>query len=372
MINDLLSKEGGNFRDVEEIIPAPKSDYKTAGRLTLFRSHGKLSFGKLLDESGEIQIMFHKDNCKLMTNEQLRITNTNDTESGDMTPYKILEKLVDVGDFIGVEGELFITHKGELTLFVSNYSFLVKAIRPLGDKFHGIGDDQERAYRQRYLDMIFNRETMERMKLRSNFMRVLRQFYWSHGFMEVDCPILTPAASGAAAKPFITHHNDFDTDFYLRICNETELKKATVGGLEKVFTIGVDFRNEGSDPSHLQEFTMLEHQNVYRSYHEDMRFTEEMFEYIFTNLNLDRKIMVKDKLGNAKEVNFTTPWPKIDYVDGVNKASGLDITKYGIDDADKLRKDIRAKGHEFEGMDHMGTMTLIDYLYKKVLRPSII
>ncbi|MBP7885378.1 hypothetical protein KAZ93_04480 [Patescibacteria group bacterium] len=137
--------------------------------------------------------------------------------------------MLDIGDFIGVRGELFVTHKGELTLFVSEYKLLSKAIRPLGDKFHGIGDDQEKAYRQRYLDMIFNRETLERMKLRSRFIRSLREFYWSQGFIELDCPVLTPSASGAAAKPFVTHHNDFDTDFYLRICNETELKKATIG-----------------------------------------------------------------------------------------------------------------------------------------------
>jgi len=133
-----------------------------------------------------------------------------------------------VGDFLGVRGELFYTHKGELTLFVSEFMLLSKAIRPLGDKFHGIGDDRESLYRQRYLDMIFNRETMDRMKLRSNFIKTLRQFYRSHDFYEIDCPVLTSAASGAAAKPFVTHHNDFDRDFYLRICNETELKKATV------------------------------------------------------------------------------------------------------------------------------------------------
>jgi len=129
-----------------------------------------------------------------------------------------------------VKGELFVTHKGELTLFVSEYQLLSKAIRPLGDKFHGIGEDnQETAYRQRYLDMIFNRETLERMKFRSNFIKTLREFYWKHDFLEIDCPVLTASASGAAAQPFVTHHNDFDQDYYLRICNETELKKATIG-----------------------------------------------------------------------------------------------------------------------------------------------
>jgi lysyl-tRNA synthetase, class II len=215
-----------------------------------------------------------------------------------------LEKYVDVGDIIGVKGEVFTTHKGEPTLFVSDFQLLSKALRPLGDKFHGIGDDQERAYRQRYLDMIFNRETLERMKFRSNFIRALREFYRANGFYEIDCPVMTASASGAAAKPFITHHNDFDRDFYLRICNETELKKATIGGLEKVYTLATNFRNEGSDPSHLQEFMMLEHQNVYASFQEDMTFTEKMFDYVFDTLNIDRKITVKDKQGVEKRGEF--------------------------------------------------------------------
>lgn len=365
-IDDLLQAVDTDFRDIEAIIPAPEHTHKTAGRITLYRSHGKLSFAKLLDESGEIQLMFHRDNCVLADSDDSKLA------TADMSPYKLLEKLVDVGDFIGVEGELFTTHKGERTLFVHVFTFLAKALRPLGDKFHGIGEDQEKAYRQRYLDMIFNRETLERMKFRSNFIRALREFYWTNGFYEIDCPVLTSSASGAAAKPFITYHNDFDKEFYLRICNETELKKATIGGLEKVFTIATDFRNEWSDPSHLQEFMMLEHQSVYTSFHEDMTFTEKMFDYVFDTLNISRRIVVKDKLGVEKEVDFTTPWPKLDYVEGVNKASGLDITSYSIDDADRLRADIKAKGIEFEGMDKMGTMTLIDYLYKKVLRPSIV
>lgn len=156
----------------------------------------------------------------------------------------MLEKLVDVGDFIGVEGELFMTHKGELTLFVNPYTFLAKAIQPLGDKFHGIGDDQERAYRYRYLDMIFNRDTLERMKLRSKFLKTIREFYRSHNFTEIETPVLGNAASGAAARPFVTHHHDFDLDMYLRISPETNLKKATVGMLEKVFEVAKDFRNE--------------------------------------------------------------------------------------------------------------------------------
>ena len=358
------------LRSIEEILTSPKQIYSTAGRMMLKRVSGKLAFAQLQDETGMIQLMFEYQHSRLCTPPSGEI----DRFMWDSTKpfdYLFLDKMVEVWDWIGVKGELFITHKWELTLFVSDYQLLSKALRPLGDKFHGIWEDQEKAYRQRYLDMIFNRDTLDRMKFRSDFIKTLRQFYRSQWFMEIDCPVLIPSASGAAARPFVTHHNDFDMNFYLRICNEIELKKATVGWLEKVFTIATNFRNEGSDPSHLQEFVMLEHQNVFRSFHEDMQFTEQMFDYLFDHLHMSRLISIKDKNGIAKQVDFTTPRPKIDYVQWLNQASGLDITSYTIDNADILRQDIKSKGIEFDGMQNMGTMTLIDYLYKKVLRPSI-
>ena len=219
--------------------------------------------------------------------------------------------------------------------------------------------------------MTMNPETYARFLFKSKFYEVLRDFYRSEGFTEIQTPILDNAASGAAARPFVTHHNDFDTDVYLRIAFETSLKKATVGRFEKVFEIGQDFRNEGSDPSHVQEFTQVEHYAVYRNYEDNMRFTEKMFDYLFEKLGLGKQLKVKDKDWIEKIVDFTTPWERIDYTQGVNQASGLDISQYGIEDADRLRADIQAKGISFEGMEKMGTTTLIDYLYKKVLRPKI-
>lgn len=189
---------------------------------------------------------------------------------------------------------MFKTHKGELTIFVSEFKFLSKAIRPLPEKFHGLSD-QEELYRKRYLDMTMNPETYQRFLFKSKFYQVLRDFYREEGFVEIQTPILDNAASGAAARPFITHHNDFDTDVYLRIAFETSLKKATVGRFEKVFEIGQDFRNEGSDPSHIQEFTQVEHYAVYRNYEDNMRFTEKMFDYLFEKLNLSKQLKVKDK-----------------------------------------------------------------------------
>lgn len=381
MIKDIIAKyENEELRDSEILVSDAQVQVATAGRVMLHRSHGKLAFAKILDSTGQIQLMFHRDNCKIIKVEKNQDWTMNEvtvqslpfdeSESGEMTAYKFFEKMIDMGDFIGVRGEVFKTHKGELTIFVKEFKFLSKAIRPLPEKFHGLSD-QEDLYRKRYLDMTMNPETYARFLFKSKFYEVLRDFYRSEGFTEIQTPILDNAASGAAARPFVTHHNDFDTDVYLRIAFETSLKKATVGRFEKVFEIGQDFRNEGSDPSHVQEFTQVEHYAVYRNYEDNMRFTEKMFDYLFEKLGLAKQLKVKDKDWIEKIVDFTTPWERIDYTQGVNQASGLDISQYGIDDADRLRADIQAKGISFEGMEKMGTTTLIDYLYKKVLRPKI-
>lgn len=370
-----IEKQSKEFRWIEKIIETPEIPYKTAGRLTLFRSHGKLSFAKLLDESGEIQLMFHKDACKITKihwwKEELMLSVWE--WENEISAYKLIEKLIDVGDFIGVSWELFHTHKGELTLFVSEYAFLSKAIQPLGDKFHGIWEDQEKAYRQRYLDMIFNRETLDRLHLRSKFLKVIREFYRSKWFIEIETPILGTSASGAAARPFITHHNDYDMDVYLRISPETSLKKATAGMFEKVFEVAKDFRNEWSDPSHLQEFTMIEHYATYWNHENNMRFTEEMFDYIFTNIpELKKTIQVTDKQGVWKEVSFNTPRKRIDYVAQIKKDSGIDVSSYDRHDEEKLRWDILRAWHTWEGIEKQGVTTMIDYLYKKVTRPQIV
>lgn len=381
MIKDIIAKyENEELRDSEILVSDAQVQVATAGRVMLHRSHGKLAFAKILDSTGQIQLMFHRDNCKIIKVEKNQDWTMNEvtvqslpfdeSESGEMTAYKFFEKMIDMGDFIGVRGEVFKTHKGELTIFVKEFKFLSKAIRPLPEKFHGLSD-QEDLYRKRYLDMTMNPETYARFLFKSKFYEVLRDFYRSEGFTEIQTPILDNAASGAAARPFVTHHNDFDTDVYLRIAFETSLKKATVGRFEKVFEIGQDFRNEGSDPSHVQEFTQVEHYAVYRNYEDNMRFTEKMFDYLFEKLGLAKQLKVKDKDWIEKIVDFTTPWERIDYTQGVNQASGLDISQYGIDDADRLRADIQVKGISFEGMEKMGTTTLIDYLYKKVLRPKI-
>ena len=381
-IEDIIKQyEDANLREIETIIEKPEVQVSTAWRLMLYRSHGKLAFAKILDSTWQIQLMFHRDQCRILKTTKVDDWKMEDipTESLDfpesetwtMTAYKFMEKMVDIWDFIWVKWEVFKTHKWELTIFVSEFKFLSKAVRPLPEKFHGLSD-QEDLYRKRYLDMTMNPDSYARFLFKSKFYKTLREFYFKHGFTEIQTPILDNAASWAAARPFITHHNDYDADVYLRIAFETSLKKATVWRFERVFEIWQDFRNEWSDPSHLQEFTQVEHYAVYWNYEDNMHFTEEMFDYLFDNLGISRQLKVKDKDWVERDVDFTTPWERIDYTKWIYDACWIDITKYWIDDADVLRKDIKAKNIEFEGMEDMWTTTLIDYLYKKVLRPKII
>ncbi|MDD5197974.1 MAG: lysine--tRNA ligase [Candidatus Gracilibacteria bacterium] len=364
-ISSLGSFDVSKFREIETIIASPINNVKTAGRVVLFRSFGKISFAKIQDASGEIQIMFSRENCSIVTSDGLKTQ-----LSEEVSAYKFMEKLVGMGDFIGVEGELFLTHKGELTVFVSAFTFLSKAIRPLPEKFHGL-KDEETLYRQRYLDLITNNDTYNRFLLRSRFIKVMRDFYEEEGFIELETPILGNSASGAAAAPFITHHNDYDLDVFLRISPETALKKATVGRFERVFEIARDFRNEGSDPSHLQEFTMVEHYAAYWNYEDNMRFIEKMINSLFERLKLEKTVKIKDRDGVIQDVNFGTTWERIDYMKRIQEVTGIDIGKYEPGDEEVFRKILKERKITIEGMEKMGLTTLIDYFYKKLVRPKI-
>lgn len=354
---ELLLEQGGD------------NTYSTAGRMMTFRTHGKLSFATIRDATGDIQIAFVKNLCSLYTWSH-RVSEI-DIVGSPLTAYKFAEKFLDIGDFVGVKGELFITQHGELTLFVNEFQLLSKTLRPLGDKRHGI-KDQEAIYRQRYLDMTMNEESYRIFQMRSEIVKTLREFYRKNGFTEIETAVLWNNASWAAASPFSTHHNAYDTDVYLRIAPEIGLKMATVWRFEKVFEIGKSFRNEWIDPTHLQEFTSIEHYAVYRDYKKNMAFTEQMFDHLFAALELPKIRKVKNKQGSIKEVDFTTPWVKLDYVEQILKDSGIDVSQYWPEDELKLRADIKTKWHERQGMDIQSTATMIDYLYKKVTRPNIV
>ena len=367
---DYIRKQEDKIKDVKELMEnGAVGEFKTAWRMMLTRSMWKLIFATIQDHTWKIQICFMKDKAKFNTWRKLVDSLLIDGE--EKSAHKIAEKYILAGDYVGVIWDLFLTKHGELTIFVKEFQILSKAVRPLPEKFHWV-TDQETLYRQRYLDMTMNEETYNRFLLRSKFLKVIREFYDKHGFIEIETPVLWNAASGAAAQPFVTHHNDFDLDVYLRIAPEVNLKKATVGRFERVFEISRNFRNEGSDPSHMQEFTAIEHYAAWWNYEDNMKFTEEMFDYIFEKLNLPKKMMIKDKDGNEKEIDWSTPWERIDYIKWVKEKSWIDIEKYTMEDEEKLREDIKKAGYTWEWIEKQWVTTMIDYLYKKVLRPSIV
>jgi len=373
-ISNIIQKSSEDKSIIKEVDNLQNSwtnlDFQTAWRLMSYKSHWKLAFAKIMDHSWIIQICFMKD--KLKFNTWKEIVESLEIDSEAKNAFKISEKFINVWDYIWVKGDLFLTKHEELTLFIWEFQILSKAIRPLPEKYHWV-TDIETLYRQRYLDMIMNEDTFNRMKLRSKFIKTLRDFYNNNDFFEIETPVLWNAASGAARAPFITHHNDFDEKFYLRISPETYLKRATVGRFERVVEFTRNFRNEWSDPSHMQEFSAIEHYWVYWNYEDNMKFTEKMFDFLFENISeFKKEILVKDKSWIEKMVNFQTPWKRIDYIEWIKEVCGIDVSVYFIWDEVKLIQDIKSAWVEFVWMDKMVVPTLIDYLFKKVLRPSIV
>ena len=235
-------------------------DVRVAGRIVFMRKMGKLSFIRLRDIEGDLQVSIKID---LVGEEK----------------YNFFKTLVDVGDFIGASGEIFTTHTGEKTLRADSFEFLGKALKPLPEKFHGV-TDPELCYRNRYLDLIMNEDTRKRFLLKYKFIKEVRRYLEDLGYIEIETPVLSNKASGALAKPFIAHHNALDIDVYLRIAPETYLKRAIVGGFTKVYEFARCFRNEGMDASHLQEFTQVEWYASYWNFEDNIVFYQN-----FINLN---------------------------------------------------------------------------------------
>jgi lysyl-tRNA synthetase class 2 len=339
-------------RPLDQILAEPdkNSSLKLAGRIMLMRPHGKLTFMQLQDHSGRIQLAFMQD---LLGKDS----------------YKLLKK-IDLADFLGVRGELFITKHGELTLLVQEFQFLAKALRPLPEKFHGL-TDAESIYRKRYLDLLTNEESFKRFILRSRLITLMRAFMDKNGFLEIETPILTSVPSGAAAKPFTTHHNALDIDLYLRIAPETYLKRAIAGGYDRVYEFAKCFRNEGMDPSHLQEFTMLEYYGSYWNFEDNMNFTEELIVSVLKELKTDLKVTCRDREGKEQVIDFTPPWPRIKFVDLIEKDCGINILDF-YGDAKGLLAAIKKKKITIEKAETLGYGNLCDALYKKVSRPHLI
>ncbi len=321
---------------------------RVAGRIVFMRKMGKMSFLKLRDIEGELQVSVKID---LVGEEK----------------YEFFKNYIDLGDFIGVEGEMFTTHTGEKTLRASQFEFLGKALKPLPEKFHGL-TDLEACYRQRYVDLIMNEDTRKRFITRVRFIRELRNYLDNLGYMEIETPILNNKASGATARPFMAHHNALDLDVYLRIAPETYLKRAVVGGIPKVYEVARCFRNEGMDASHLQDFTMVEGYQAYFNYEDNMKFIQKMLQTIIMNIFGTLKITFGDQ-----EIDMSGDWGKVTFRELLIQYADIDIEVYNT--KEKLLDIIKSKKIEVESetpLENLGFGNLVDVLYKKVARPHML
>lgn len=324
------------------------SNVSVAGRIVFMRKMGKLSFLRLRDIESDLQVSIKFD---LVGEEN----------------YSFFKSNIDVGDYIGVEGEMFTTQTGEKTLRANKFVFLGKALKPLPEKFHGL-TDPELCYRNRYVDMIMNEETRKRFLIRMKFIRELRNYLDNHGYYEVETPILNNKPSGAVARPFKSHHNALDIDVYLRIAPETYMKRSIVAGIPKVYEIARCFRNEGMDSTHLQDFTMIECYQSYFNYRDNMKFIREMLQDIIMKLFNTLEVQVGDKV-----VDMSGIWKSVTFREVILKYAQIDIKEY--DTKEKLLEKIKQEKIELDSetpIENLGYGNLVDYLYKKVARPNIV
>ena len=297
-----------------------------AGRMIAKRGSGKTSFADLLDRGGKIQFYVRKD-----------IVGDND--------YQVF-KDSDIGDFWGITGDLFKTRAGELTIRAHKITFLTKALRPLPDKYHGLSDP-ELVYRQRYLDLITNRDSFDRFITRTKIIKAIRRYMDENQFTEVETPILENVASGAEARPFITHHNALNIDMYLRIATELRLKRLIVGGMERVYELGRVFRNEGMDPYHNPEFDTMETYAAYFDFNDVMDETEGIFKAAAKEVANDLKITYQ-----GTELDFSKPFARMHMVDAIKKYTGVDFwQEMSVEDARKLADE---HGVEYESWWKVG------------------
>ena len=320
---------------------------KIAGRIVFRRIMGKFGFCQIRDIYDKIQISVGR----------------NEFSEEDYNFYK---KMIDIGDFIGVEGEVYETQTGEVTVKAEKITLLSKTLRPLPEKFHGISDTEIK-YRQRYLDLITSEESRNIFLTRSRMVSFIRRFLEDNGFLEVETPILQTNVSGASAKPFFTHHNALDLQCNLRIAFECALKECIAAGIDRVFELGKDFRNEGMDPFHLQEFTQVEWYASYWNFEDNIKFFKKFI------IDLMKACLGKTNVNyQGQEVEFDTEWDRIDYVARMTELLGCDFL--GIDDLDALKKIAVERGlFKYADLEECKSVrTLIDYIYKRKIRAVIV
>lgn len=312
---------------------------RIAGRTVSARKHGKTIFSNILDDVN-IQIYLRKDTL------------------GDK--YDIFE-LFDIGDFIGVAGKVFKTRTGEITILVEDFTLLSKSLRPLPEKWHGLKDIEAR-YRQRYIDLIANPVVKETFITRNNVIKIMKDFLNEHGFVEVETPILQPLYGGATARPFTTYHNVLNKELYLRIADELYLKRLIIGGFNKVYEFGKDFRNEGVDRFHNPEFTQLEAYQSYADYFDIMELLEELFERLSSEIKGGLSFEYQ---GN--EINFKRPWKRIKFFEALLQKTGYDFKKKSLDE-------IQSKAEELNIVVDEGITKgkLYDIIFSKLVQQDCI
>ena len=329
-------------------------DIRVAGRIMSRRIMGSASFFEIQDHTGRIQIYIRRDDI---------------CEGEDTTLYNtVFKKLLDIGDFVGIEGFAFVTKTGELSVHCRSFKVLSKSIRPLpivkekdGQVYDALTDPEVR-YRQRYLDLAVNPHVREVFVKRAKIMQTMREFFNEHGCLEVETPILQPIPGGAAARPFITHHNALDTDFYMRIATELYLKRLIVGGFAGVYEFGKNFRNEGMDRTHNPEFTCMEIYVAYKDYKWMMEFTEQMLERVAMATNGTTELTIGDK-----QISFKAPFRRLTMTDAIKEKTGYDITGQS---EEQLREACKRLNVEVD--DTMGKGKLIDAIFGQYCEEDLI
>lgn len=313
-----------------------------AGRIMTKRGKGKVGFAHIQDVTGQIQIYVRKD-------------------AVGEEEYDVF-KTADLGDIVGIKGILFKTHVGELSIKVEDFQILTKALRPLPDKFHGLKDVEQR-YRQRYLDLIVNPESKDTFIARSKIIQAIRRYLDSKGFLEVETPMMHSIPGGAAARPFVTHHNALDMELYMRIALELHLKRLIVGGLEKVYELGRVFRNEGVSTRHNPEFTMIEVYEAYADYNDIMNLTEEMIAHVAQAVLGTTKITYGEY-----EVDLTPKWKRLHMVDAIKEYVGVDFWReMTVEEARSL-----AKEYDIEITEHMEVGHIINEFFEQKVEEKLI
>lgn len=344
LANDIKEK----YKDLtHEELESMDEHAKVAGRIMFIRKMGKASFFSIQDKSGKIQIYI----------------SINDIGEEDYT----LFKTADIGDIVGIEGKIMKTMTGEVTIKCLKYTHLVKALKPLPEKFHGLQDKEER-YRRRYVDLIMNEESKRTAFLRPKIIRCIQNFMDNRGFTEVETPILNTLLTGASARPFITHHNTQDLDMYLRIALELPLKRLLVGGMEAVYEIGRTFRNEGMDAMHNPEFTLMEAYLAYSNLDGMMEMTESMFKTIA------KEIFNKDTfIWNGNEINIGGEWKKISMTDAIKEKTGIDFRNITLEEALKLATEhgIELAEHE-KALGHIINLFFEKYVEETLIQPTFL